>query len=455
MPDQIRDFVEQNERPFLEELVQYLRIPSVSSVPGYREDVQRAAQFVADQLARIHLEHVEIVPAERHPLIYADWLHAPNKPTVLCYGHYDVQPPDPLDEWVSDPFEPEIRNDNIYARGAADNKGQMYIHLKAVETLWETAGTLPLNVKFLIEGEEEIGGASISRYLADHRQKLAADISLISDTAPYAASLPTLVTGLRGLVYAEVHAKGASHDLHSGIYGGAAPNPIFGLLELLSSMKGSNGEIAIPGMYDDVRAPSSEELHSWASLDQKALITHEMGADAVGETAYPVLHRLWARPSFDAHGIRGGFVGEGAKTVIPAQATAKCSFRLVPNQDPEKIVAAFRAFVTSNAPRGVQMDVRVLSAGRPWSVDVRSRAIQAARAALSQAFGREPALVRSGASIPIVVDIARTLGIPAVIMGFADPDDGLHAPNEKFNLRNYYTGITAVAMFLDLYSRTT
>src|SRR5258708_17266211 len=299
------------------------------------------------------LENIEIVPTAKHPLVYADWLHASGKPTVLCYGHYDVQPPDPLNEWISPPFEPTLRDGNIYARGSADDKGQMYMHIKAVEALLAVNGTLPVNLKFLIEGEEEVGGESVAKYVAENPARLAADVALVSDTELCDEGLPSLCVGLRGLIYTEVEARGASRDLHSGLYGGAAPNAVFGLVELLAKLKNADGVIQIPGIYDDVQPPDPAELASWKSLpfDEKEFVKKEDGSPQLtGERNYSVLQRVWARPTLEVHGIAGGFTAAGAKTVIPAKATAKVSLRMVPNQDPEKVLAAYRDFVRKNTP---------------------------------------------------------------------------------------------------------
>jgi acetylornithine deacetylase/succinyl-diaminopimelate desuccinylase-like protein len=387
-------------------------------------------------------------------LVYADWLHAPGKPTVLCYGHYDVQPPDPLDEWISPPFEPTVRNGNLYARGAADDKGQVYSQIKAVEALRAVSGTLPVNLKFLIEGEEEVGGESIAKYVAENPAKLKADVALVSDTELYAEGIPTLCVGLRGLIYTEVEARGPARDLHSGLYGGVAPNAVFGLVELLSKLKDANGHILIPGMYDDVRPPSAAELHSWSILpfDEQDFLKNEVGASRLtGEPGYSVFERTWARPTLEVHGIAGGFTAAGAKTVIPAKATAKVSMRMVPDQDPEKIVAAYRKFVKENTPAGIEIEVRVLSAGPAIMVNPDHPAIAVAARAFSDIMGRETVFVRSGGSIPIVGDFATHLGIPTILMGFGLPDDGLHSPNEKYKVANYYAGIMTIAHFFEQY----
>jgi acetylornithine deacetylase/succinyl-diaminopimelate desuccinylase-like protein len=449
-------FIDANRERFLNELKDFLRIPSISTLPEHRPDIERAAQFVAGNLRTAGLENVEIMPTENHPLVYADWLHAPGKPTVLCYGHYDVQPADPLDLWQTPPFEPSVRDGSIYGRGTADDKGQMYMHVKAVETLRAVNGTLPINLRFLVEGEEEVGGASIAKYVAENPQRLKADVALVSDTALYAPGIPTLTIGLRGLIYLEVEATGPSRDLHSGLYGGAAPNAVWGLIELLAKAKNSRGEIKVPGIYDDVEPPAASEKESWARLPfkEKDFLKNEVGSTKLtGESKYSVLERLWARPTFEVHGIAGGFTAAGSKTVIPAKATAKVSFRLVPRQDPDKIVAAFRQFVKKNAPRGVPLEVRVLSASPGLSVNPDHPAIQTAARAFSDIYEKPTVFIRDGASIPVVGDFAEHLGIPTVLMGFGLPDDGLHSPNEKYSLENYYKGIMTIAHFFEEYGK--
>ncbi len=454
MPHAIDRFVAANRERFLEELKAFLRIPSVSTLPEHSADIESAAGFVAAALGGAGLENVEIIPTAKHPLVYADWLHAPGKPTVLCYGHYDVQPPDPLEAWVSPPFEPVVRDGNLCARGSADDKGQMYMHIKAVEALRAANGTLPVNLRFLVEGEEEIGGAGITKYVEENPQKLQADAALVSDTALYADGMPTLCVGLRGLIYLEVEASGPARDLHSGLYGGASPNPVFGLIELLGKAKDGQGAIRVPGIYDDVVPPAPAEKASWDSLpfDEGEFLRSEVGSGQLtGESGYTVLERIWARPTFEVHGIAGGFTGAGAKTVIPASATAKVSFRLVPNQDPEKVIARFREFVAANAPEGIRVEVRVLSASPAVLVDPDHPAIRVAAGAFARVFGRPTVFIRDGASVPIVGDFAKHLGIPSVMMGFGLPDDGLHSPNEKFRLENFYQGILTVAHFLEEY----
>jgi acetylornithine deacetylase/succinyl-diaminopimelate desuccinylase-like protein len=449
-------FVRNNEGRFLEELKDFLRIPSISTLPEHRGDIDRASNFVAEKLGAAGLENIEIIPTDKHPLVYADWLHAPGKPTVLCYGHYDVQPADPLELWKSPPFEPSIRDGNIYARGSADDKGQMYMHVKAVETLRAVNGTLPVNLKFLIEGEEEVGGASIAKFVAENPAKLKADVALVSDTALYAPGVPTLCIGLRGLIYMEVEATGPARDLHSGLYGGAAPNAVYGLIELLGKVKNARGEIKVPGIYDDVEPPASAEKQSWEQLPfkEKEFLKKEVGSTKLtGESKYSVLERIWARPTFEVHGIAGGFTAAGAKTVIPAKATAKVSIRLVSRQDPDKVIAAFREFVKKNTPRGIQTEVRVLSQAPGLMVNPDHPAIQTAARAFSDIFQKPTVFIRSGGSIPIVGDFATHIGIPTILMGFGLPDDGLHSPNEKYALENYYKGIMTIAHFFEEYGR--
>lgn len=447
-------YIESNKDRFLSELLDLIRIPSISTLPEHKPDVERAAAMVARRLGEAGLENVEIIPTSRHPLIYADWLHAPGKPTVLCYGHYDVQPADPLDLWTSPPFEATIRDGNIYARGACDDKGQMYMHVKALETLRAVNGKLPVNVKVLIEGEEEVGGESIAKYVPANQDKLQADVALVSDTALYADGLPTLCVGLRGLIYLEVVAHGPSRDLHSGLYGGAAPNAVFGLAQLLAKAKDADGRILIPGIYDDVEEPAAAEIASWRRLpfDEAEFLANEVGSPRLtGEPDRMVLERVWSRPTFEVHGIGGGFTGAGSKTVIPAEAVAKVSFRLVPKQDPGKVIELFEDWVAKNTPPGIRARVRVLNGSPGIVVNPDHPAISAAAAAFEEVMGKPTVFVRSGGSVPIVGDFATHLGIPTVMMGLGLPDDRLHSPNEKFKLANFYTGIMTIARFLELY----
>jgi acetylornithine deacetylase/succinyl-diaminopimelate desuccinylase-like protein len=454
----ISAYVDAHAPRFLEELFELIRIPSISTLPEHKVDVLHAAEFTAAQLRAAGMENIEIIPSPLpqggHPLVYADYIKFPNKPTVLCYGHYDVQPADPLELWLSPPFEPTLRDGNIYARGAVDDKGQFHMHIKAIETLMAIHSALPVNLKILIEGEEEIGGKSLTAFLPQNAEKLKADVALVSDTALYAEGLPTLCIGLRGLCYMEIVAQGPSRDLHSGLYGGAAPNAVFGLVELLSKMKDADGRILIPGIYDDVAEPDAAELASWASLpfSESDMLAREVGSTQLtGEPDRSVLERVWSRPTLEVHGIAGGFTGAGAKTVIPATATAKLSIRLVPNQDPAQVIAAVQDFVTKHTPKGITTQVNILSQGPGILVNPNHPAIDVAAQAFADTMGTKTVFTRSGGSIPVVGEFAQHLGIPTILMGFGLPDDGLHSPNEKYCLANYYLGIKTIAHFLELY----
>ena len=445
-------FARQNHPRFLEELKDLLRIPSVSTLPEHKDDCRKAADFLARELHRIGLENVRLIETEGHPLVYADWLHAAGKPTVLCYGHYDVQPPDPLDEWVSPPFEPVERNGNIYARGAVDDKGQVWAQMKALESLLAADGKLPLNVRVLFEGEEEVGGEGIAAYVASKPDEMKADFALVSDTELFAPGLPTLCVGLRGMIYTEIEVRGAKTDLHSGMYGGAAPNPFVALAQIIARLKDEKGRILIPGFYDDMIPPSPEELAAWTSLpfDEEEYRKAEVGSKTlVGEDGFSVLERTWARPTLDVHGIPGGFTGAGAKTVIPAKALAKVSMRLVPGMTPAKSFEKYKRYVEEICPPGVDLEVRLIHSGDPCLVPVDNPYIQAATRALHEVWGKDTVFIRSGGSIPIVGDFATHLGLPSVMMGFGLPDDNLHAPNEKFNLKNFELGIQSLIRFLE------
>jgi acetylornithine deacetylase/succinyl-diaminopimelate desuccinylase-like protein len=442
-----------DQERYLDELKQFLRIPSISTDPDHRTDVHNAAEFVAGRLRRAGMFNVELIEAEgRHPLVYGEWLNAPGKPTLLLYGHYDVQPPDPLDEWKSPPFEPDIRGDNIYARGAADDKGLTLILIKAVERLMERDRKLPVNIRFLIEGEEETGGEHIEAYVASRPPRLKADAAVICDTEMFAPELPTICVGLRGIIYGELEVQGAEQDLHSGMYGGAAPNPIQAIAEILCALKDRDGHILIPGFYDNVRRPAADELEAWARLpfNEDEYVTKEMKAPAlVGEPAIPLFERLWARPTLEVHGIRGGFTGTGAKTVIPARALAKISMRLVPDQQPDIAAKQLQDAITKACPRGVRAEFKSIHGAPPSVVSTDSPFIRAAADAMTEVFGNETVYTRSGGSIPIVGLFAEHLGIPSVMMGFGLPDDNLHSPNEKLYLPNFFRGIDAVTRYLE------
>jgi acetylornithine deacetylase/succinyl-diaminopimelate desuccinylase-like protein len=444
-------FARENHPRFLEELKNLLRIPSISTLPEHAADCRRAAETLAAELKRIGMQNVRVIETSGHPLVYADWLQAAGKPTVLVYGHYDVQPVDPVDEWNSPPFEPTERNGNIYARGAVDDKGQVWMQVKALESLLATGG-LPLNVRVLFEGEEEVGGEGIAAHVASKPADLKADFALICDTELFAPDLPTLCVGLRGMIYTELEVRGAKTDLHSGMYGGAAPNPFMALAHILAKLKDENGHILIPGIYDDVQAPSREELDAWKRLpfDEEHYRQTEVGSKSlVGEEGFSVLERTWARPTLEVHGMPGGFTGAGAKTVIPARALAKVSMRLVPNMTPAKTFQQYKSYVEKIAPAGVDVTVRLIHQGDSCLVPVNNKFIQASVRALHEVWGKDTVFIRSGGSIPIVGDFDRHLGLPSVMMGFGLPDDNLHAPNEKFNLKNFKLGIESLIRFLE------
>jgi acetylornithine deacetylase/succinyl-diaminopimelate desuccinylase-like protein len=445
-------FARRNYPRFLEELKGLLRIPSISTLPEHNDDCRRAAELLASELKRIGIEHVRLIENAGHPLVYGDWLHAAAKPTALIYGHYDVQPPDPLDEWLTPPFEPTERDGNLYARGAADDKGQVWLQVKALESLLAETGRLPLNVRVLFEGEEEVGGEAIAAFVAQKPEQAQADFALVCDTELFAPGLPTLCVGLRGMIYTELEARGARTDLHSGLYGGVAPNPFVALAQILAKLKDDQGRILIPGFYDDLRAPSAEELEAWRSLpfDEEQYRLSEVGSrQLVGEPGYSALERAWARPTLDVHGMPGGFTGVGAKTVIPARALAKVSMRLVPDMTPAKSFAQYKNYVESMAPAGVDVEVRLIHQGDPCLIPVDNPYIRAATRALREVWGKETVFIRGGGSIPIVGDFARHLGVPSVLMGFGLPDDNLHAPNEKFHLKNFELGILSTIRFFE------
>ncbi len=437
---------------FLNELKELLRIPSVSTLPEHAPDVRRAAEVLRGEMERIGLHKVRLIETAGHPLVYGEWLGAPGKPTCLCYGHYDVQPPDPLDEWLTPPFEPTERDGNLYARGAVDDKGQMYMHLKALESLFATGeGKLPINVRVILEGEEEVGGEGIASFVREHPAELKADFALVSDTEMFAPDLPTLCVGLRGMIYTEIEVRGARTDLHSGMYGGAAPNPFVALAQIIAGLKDRDGRILIPGIYDDIEAPSAEERAAWEQLpfDEEHYRQSEVGSsELTGEPGYSVLERTWARPTLDVHGMPGGFIGAGAKTVIPARAVAKVSLRLVPAMTPQKSFQQLQQFVATLAPKGVSVNVRLIHSGDPIVIGTSNPYVTAAKDAMRIVFGKEAVFIRSGGSIPIVGDIERHLKIPAVMMGFGLPDDNLHAPNEKFHIANFHRGIESIVRLL-------
>ena len=440
----------------LEQLKEYLRIPSVSTDPAYAGEVRRCAEFVQERLRAAGLD-TEIVETAGHPLVYGEWLGAPGRPTVLFYGHYDVQPVDPVNEWRNDPFEPTIetgeRGEQIVARGATDDKGQSFTHIKAVEALMAETGSLPVNVKFLIEGEEESGGEAIEAYVrSPAAERLACDLAVVSDTSMYGPGQPSVLYGLKGLLYTEVRVSGAARDLHSGTFGGAVANPLNALATMLAALRDpENGQVLIPGFYDDVRPLRSEERSAFAALPfDEVKYGDEIGATALwGEAGYTTLERVWARPTCDVNGIWGGYQGPGAKTVIANRAGAKVSMRLVPDQQPERLFGAFAEYMRSLAPPGIEVEVETLNGAPPVLVDLEGPLVDAAIEGVREAWGRAPVRVREGGSIPIVSTLSEVLEAPVLLIGFGLSDDRLHAPNEKMDLGNFYQGIRTVVRVLD------
>jgi len=447
-----RTYASENRRRFLDELTSLIRIPSVSAVPKHRDDVARAAGWLQDHLAELGFR-AELIPIENgHPIVYADWMQAAGKPTVLFYGHYDVQPVEPVELWISPPFEPMIRDENLFGRGASDDKGQVFAIIKALESILRSTGTLPLNVKFLIEGEEELGSPGINRWIERRgARKSACDFAWVSDGSLFAPGVPQITTGLRGLIYTEVEVTGASHDLHSGQHGGAAPNPINALAAIITGLKDKKGRVTVPRFYSAVRDPAPEEKASWERLPfREDAYLRELGTPtSPGEVGYSILERRWTRPTLDANGIVGGWVGAGPKTVIPSKASAKISLRLVPEQRSKTLFRAFEKRVHKLAPEAVSVEVRLLSASDAVVVDPAAPPIRAAAAVVREIWGADPVYTREGGSVPIVTQFSRILKVPTVMFGFGLPDDNLHAPNEKYHLPNFYKGIDSVIAWVE------
>jgi acetylornithine deacetylase/succinyl-diaminopimelate desuccinylase-like protein len=432
--------------------LELLRIPSISALPEHAPDCRRAAEWIAAELERLGFDHVEVSPTAGNPIVYADWLHATGAPTVVLYCHYDVQPVDPIGEWETAPFEPFIRDGRVVGRGAADDKGQLHMHLQAFEALFETRGRLPVNVRIVFEGEEESSSANLASWLRDNVGRLSADAVVISDTGFFEGNRPALCVGLRGMVYTQIDVVGPSQDLHSGGFGGLVENPVNALARIIAELKDATGVVQIPGFYDDVVKLSQPERRDLAAMafDEEA-VRQLCGVPVlVGETGYEPLERLGYRPTLDVNGIWGGFQGEGSKTIIPAQAHAKVSCRLVPNQDPDAVFERLRAFVLDVAPPGVTVDVRLIGAGRPLVVDASSPVAATALDALEATFGAKPFLTRNGGSIPVAEMFQSVLGHAPVMLGFSNPDDHAHSPNEFMRLDNYETGIRTICLFWDL-----
>ena len=434
----------------LKELNDFLRIPSISSLSEHKQDMQVAASWLAAAMKRINLENISIEETGGHPVVYADWLHAPGKPTILFYGHYDVQPVDPLNLWETPPFEPTVRDNKLFARGSSDDKGQVFMHLKAIEALFALEGTLPVNVKFIIEGEEEIGSPNLPPYVEKNKEKLAADLILISDTSLYAPGKPAVCYGLRGLTGVQIDVRGAKGDLHSGLYGGGVQNAIHALAQILASFRDEHGTIQVEGFYDNVRPLSEEERQAYRDLnfDEEAL-KEEVGVEQLfGEKGFSYLEQTWARPTLEVNGVFGGFSGEGIKTVLPAEAGAKITCRLVPDQDPDEIVALLKAHVEKHKPAGVDITISEFDKGAPYITPFDHPVIQAAGRSYEHVYEVPTAFIRGGGSIPIVAAFDQILALPVVLMGFGLTSENFHAPNEHFHLENFDKGLRVLGDYL-------
>ena len=443
--------IESQRDTHLKELFEFLRIPSVSTKSEHKPDIERAAKWVAEKLRAAGMQKVEILPTGGHPMVYAEWLGAVGKPTILFYGHYDVQPAEPLELWTSPAFEPTVRNGNLYARGTADDKGQIHIHFKAIEALMKTNGRLPVNLKVMIEGEEEVGSTNLWNFVEKYRDRLKADALVVSDTSMLSKGVPSVTYGLRGLNYYQIEIAAAAQDLHSGVFGGPAPNPLRVLAELFTTLHDKNNRVAIPGFYKDVTALSKQERKALNSLPwSKKEFLKTVGAPAPGfvpEKGFTIVEQLWCRPTLELNGLWGGYMGEGAKTVIPAKAWAKFSTRLVPNQEPEKIARLVEKHIRKLLPKTVKCKFEVLSMGKPWVAPFTHPFFQAAQRALEKGFGKKAVFIREGGSIPFVTQMYDTFNVPCILIGFGLPDENAHAPDEHIYLENYFGGIKAIADF--------
>jgi acetylornithine deacetylase/succinyl-diaminopimelate desuccinylase-like protein len=443
----VLDFINVHRDSYVDELKQYLAIPSISALPEHAADVRRAAEWTADALRTAGMQNVRLVETPGQPVVYGDWLGAPGKPTILFYGHYDVQPVDPLDLWTTPPFEATVRDGELYARGAADDKGQVFMHIKAVEAFMKQTGGLPVNMRFCIEGEEEVGSANLDNFVRDHKEELAADVVVISDSPMFDRGVPSICYGLRGLAYFQIDLRGTKSDLHSGSFGGAVANPAFVLTQMLAQMKDRGGRVKIPGFYDDVRPLSDAEREEWKKLPfSETRYRKELGAPRLfGEKGYSTLERVWARPTLEVNGLLSGFTGDGAKTVLPAVAMAKVSMRLVPDQSPDTVADLFEAYVKKLCPPTVTLTVTRMHGGKPWMTEFDNKYVRAAGRAIEQGFGQTPVFSREGGSIPVVSTFQDELGVPSVLFGVGLPDENAHAPDEKLDLANLHNGVIASA----------
>ena len=444
-------YIDSKRDEHLNELKELLRIPSVSTKSEHKPDIEQAARWVAEKLRAAGLENIEIVPTKMHPVVYGESLRAPGKPTVLFYGHYDVQPAEPLDLWTTPAFEPDVRNGNIYGRGTADDKGQVHIHIKALEALRNVYGKLPVNIKVMIEGEEEVGSVNLWEFVKSNQQRLKADALIVSDTAMLTKGVPSITYGLRGLNYYQIEITGPSQDLHSGVFGGAVPNPITILAEMIAKLHDRDFRVTVPGFYDDVATVSRQERKALNALPWKEKEFRKTvgAAGLAGEKGYTIVEQLWIRPTLELNGIWGGYLGEGAKTVIPSKAYAKISTRLVPDQDPAKIAKLVERHIRKILPKTVQCKFEVLSTGKPWVAPYTHPIFQKALHSLEAGFGKKAVFIREGGSIPFVTQIHDTFKVPCVLLGFGLPDENAHAPDEHLALENYFGGIKSIALFYE------
>ncbi|MDD5362870.1 MAG: dipeptidase [Ignavibacteria bacterium] len=453
---EIIKYIESNKDRYLKELIEFLSIPSISNDEEKKKDVKDAALWLEKEMKKSGLENVKVFETAGHPIVYADYLKAgKNKPTVLIYGHYDVQPVDPLELWTDPPFSPVVRDGKIYARGSADDKGQIFMHIKGLEAHLQVSKSLPVNIKVIFEGEEEVGSINLEKFISDQKELLKSDYVVISDTSMYTDNLPSICYGLRGLCFMQVDITGPNRDLHSGSYGGGVENPINALANMITKLKDDKGRILIDGFYDDVLKLTKKEREEFARLPfEEDKYKEDLGVEELyGEEGYTTIERVSARPTLDCNGIWGGYQGQGAKTVLPSLAGAKISMRLVPNQDPAKIAVLFEDYLKKIAPRSVKIKVTSLHGGKPSVTPIDTPAIEAAVTALKKGFGVEPVYFKEGGSIPIVNTFKEELGADSILLGFGLPDDNIHSPNEKFDLSNFYRGISTLAYYYDELSK--
>ncbi len=453
--DDVLSYIDHNRAAFVDALATWVKIPAISSDPAHAADVVKNAEHLASVLRGLDADAVEVWKTPGHPAVFAEWNHAPGKPTLLVYGHHDVQPVDPLPEWKSPPFEPSVREGRMWGRGVVDDKGQVYIHVKAIESFLRTKKKLPINLKLIVEGEEEVGSVHLDALMKEKAARLTSDFVCVSDTAMFGRGIPSLCVGLRGLMYLEVTVEGPSTDLHSGSFGGGVVNPANALATILSRLHDEDGKVTVPGFYDDVVELTPEERAEIASLpfDEKEWLASTGSPAVSGEKGYSTLERVWARPTLDVNGIWGGFMGEGAKTIVPARASAKLSCRLVPHQEPDVIAKLVGAHLERLAPKGVRVKVKFLHGGRPYLAPTNHPVFEIAKRAFAKAFGRPTVFIREGGSIPFVRTIADATGKPCLLMGFGQPDENAHAPNEWIDLENYHLGIKSAAYLYDELSR--